>query len=620
MNFFNRRLIISLAATAAVFAAFTVRSQTTCLATSRSTSYVPGVNADLGDYGVFFEEAANPTCSAVAASQMLSKINNTLGASGFSGWLEGVNVSLIFSSALQMGAQATLSADLDSKLQLVRDRYNTSHVVSGSCGVSGASLGDSCMDDYSIEAAAYAWIAAYEAKSGRSADAYVAKTKNSISLALSPDKSVCLYTYTQPTTCIRPTNIAQALASGAVEATSYNHNQQNPTYGVGLMTSISSAAVALELAGSSYAPTADERAIALALLEDGQKKSLPDGSDFKMNCYDLNGGPIVDCGDPGFSPNYQPKMFPVNRFYQRFFGLPANTVVDPIDSLQPQTAYQFGQFDGSLFNDANSFFHAGREVIYRDLADTWWVNRPALAGYGTNASGPTLSTNKAIFAVTDTFTLTVADASPYMPVEFLWWKNDVPYDGGCGTGIWCVVGNKTDASGNWIISGTYDASLIGQWRERARIGSAITNDIVFMVQNSGVSGAPPSCANPSPMPTGYVPPCPILSVSPTSLSSSQSITVSLIPPSGTVWIYKTLYITEGSTWKAFTLPGNVQYTYWLTGNVSYNLTPSSSGVSLGVHYLASWEWTWDAAKQCYLGPGSTACNQGQYRLQQVTVQ
>ena len=58
---------------------------------------------------------------------------------------------------------------------------------------------------------------------------------------------------------------------------SLNHGHQTPAYGYGLLTSISSAAFGLKMAGASHIFSADEKTIALALLAEANRLTRPSG-------------------------------------------------------------------------------------------------------------------------------------------------------------------------------------------------------------------------------------------------------------------------------------------------------------------------------------------------------
>jgi hypothetical protein len=121
----------------------------------------------------------------------------------------------------------------------------------------------------------------------------------------------------------------------------------------------------------------------------------------------------------------------------------------------------------------------------------------------------------------------------------------------------------------------------------------------------------------------------VLSVNPATVSLSGSFTVNITK--GTVnYIYRTIYISEAGQWKQFTdalTPANPSFPIWATTNASYTTTPQQAGLSTGSHWVASWDWTWDGAAQCWKGPGSATCydpanpsTAGVWRIQRFAVQ
>ena len=108
-----------------------------------------------------------------------------------------------------------------------------------------------------------------------------------------------------------------------------------------------------------------------------------------------------------------------------------------------------------------------------------------------------------------------------------------------------------------------------------------------------------------------------------------------------VYVYTVIYITEADlaspcpngaqkvagVWCPFTLPGTLavdaqgRQTLYLHANSGSNLILSPgvlAGFSAGNHFVLSWDWTWNGS--CWLGPGSSTCGTGNWRLQQFTLQ
>jgi hypothetical protein len=89
----------------------------------------------------------------------------------------------------------------------------------------------------------------------------------------------------------------------------------------------------------------------------------------------------------------------------------------------------------------------------------------------------------------------------------------------------------------------------------------------------------------------------------------------LTPNASPQYIWGTIYLYNGSAW----VPEVISSQY-LTTQTSYTIPASSlSSLKAGTYYLASWDWTWSPTQSCYLGPGSTSCNTGSWRVQQFSV-
>jgi hypothetical protein len=236
------------------------------------------------------------------------------------------------------------------------------------CGVNFA---NECIDDLTQSAVAYAWSAAYERQSGRGdrADFLAAQARDVMHQALALDHHLCMRAgdTSLPQRCNTLLDVENGLASGYYDIVSFNHGFEDVAYGVGLMTSISSAAIALDEARVPFEATDEEVRVAWALFREGQRATLPDGSGFRSNCKRVVAG-VLRSDSPCADVDYRPRMFPVRTFYQRAFHNAPNT--DP---------YQFDQFDGTLFQTA--FLNDGRLAVYGDLGNRWWDLRPRLDGY-----------------------------------------------------------------------------------------------------------------------------------------------------------------------------------------------------------------------------------------------
>ncbi len=135
-----------------------------------------------------------------------------------------------------------------------------------------------------------------------------------------------------------------------------------------------------------------------------------------------------------------------------------------------------------------------------------------------------------------------------------------------------------------------------------------------------ILSASAACTNPSPLPTGFAAPCPVFSLSASSVPQSGTLTLSATPQAGTDYILTTAYISQGTAWNPYTLSGNNAVPNYSSALASLTLTSSQlSALSLGTHYAVVWDWLWDATAQCYKGPGLNQCNTGQWRVQSFSV-
>src|SRR5262249_38508479 len=108
--------------------------------------------------------------------------------------------------------------------------------------------------------------------------------------------SICYYRAGDPLCLSDP-------AAPGVRVIGADHGQENPPYGVGILTSLSAACSALADAGATSRCVFDapRKAILQGLFLHGQQKSAVDGSAFLANaCVNFSTGGMADCGDPAF--------------------------------------------------------------------------------------------------------------------------------------------------------------------------------------------------------------------------------------------------------------------------------------------------------------------------------
>ena len=391
------------------------------------------LEVDFSDYGFIFDDAKQRSCSGGATNPkggayqaLLDKVNNTLDVAShptiggvnvgpYSGWLEGADVTLIFSTALQIGGHGDLDTTLDQVLatgrpsdgKSVRDSYH--FYRDPNCGFSATSGWNdqsgynTCMDDHAVAASAWAWIAAYEHHRGRDATTYINNAKTELHASFQLGESICLFDPSRGlTTSYGPCNVTNKadvygllsnLGRGgevSAETISMNHNGQNIVYGAGLLSSINSAMIALDEAGASIDfPDGDEKLIAMALLEEAQRKTDSNGNYFKgetggtPDCatFSVNGTNVTrtnahSCADNGEVPQSygigaQWWRDGVSGFIERYIQYPIKSTV--YDFGVGQSAFQFNLFNPNNFTDNYNLtkLHWARKQYYGNLGFLW---------------------------------------------------------------------------------------------------------------------------------------------------------------------------------------------------------------------------------------------------------
>lgn len=337
------------------------------------------INQDLNDYARIHVDGESSSCAELAAQQLINKINNSMASSsGYRRWLDGYNVALLFAAAQRIGANGFGRQELDTALRAVEGRYAV--VPNGTC--SNENL-DTCMDDSTAAAAAYAWIAAYKHRRGHPSSEVTAKKNLAIQYIRKSMTDVCLHAvdrFINSDRTVLCNGTVDDLRTGAAIAMSVNHAQQKPPYGFGLMTGVASAILGLDAASSSYTFTADEREIANALVDEA-RDHISDPSDFRSDCAEpqkVNGVwqwpfPWVGCGGRPGGDIYKPNMYALSAFYSKYIGT--------VFSAHP---YMSNSFDQNLFargTGDNGFFSFGRYVAYGTHGDKWVRSTPEYMPY-----------------------------------------------------------------------------------------------------------------------------------------------------------------------------------------------------------------------------------------------
>jgi len=189
----------------------------------------------------------------------------------------------------------------------------------------------------------------------------------------------------------------------------------------------------------------------------------------------------------------------------------------------------------------------------------------------------------------------------------------------------------------------------------AGVGLLFIAPVIYAQQQPPPPPPPLACTNPSPIPQGFVAPCPVFSVASPSSGGTQA-TVSLNALSGATahYIYTKVYVSKltmetcpaGTTaspdgnWCQATLQlttGSYESgsTDYVARNTSAVAALSVAGFTVGQHWVALWDWNWNpnltisggsTSTGCYMGPGGTGCyisvssmGGASWRIQPVTV-
>ncbi len=397
------------------------------------------------DYAILYFDAKKPACAAGARDRLEAKLRANLNYANFGGKIcdprRDTNGTLPMTDPFQpalggaviMGIFSTAVALLDrgytvddTLLQGVRDHHQgIPSPQDPRCGQSSLPDVNSCMDDYTVTAAGFGWISAYEAKRSRYTNSatWASRTRTEINKALSHWSqygSVCYYLKgSNPPRCDATRDDVERNLANVIGA---DHNQENPAYGFGLMTSVATACEGLKRAGSQCTFTDDQVWIARQLLIHAQQRTYYDTSEraykFTPWCRHFPTGGYTGCWDPLLG--YFPTLFPLKRFYDAI-GLtpsPLSTVIH--NSWGEHPAYQFHEYLEPRFSwDRTNFWGPLRKLGYEELAYltwpahspqafTYWIQPAELAGFGAPGS------------------LTVAGGStqsgPSYPVR-MYWRN-----------------------------------------------------------------------------------------------------------------------------------------------------------------------------------------------------
>ena len=297
---------------------------------------------DLNDYGILFTAAHSPEneCARLAALKLNQKLANTE-PKYWRTFLSGAIAAYVMATALELeGRNAALPSELEARVLNVAHDYEATYSAEDPCGLQGDlwKKGNGCMDDHAIAASGYAWVTAYLRLTGRPWSRARASAMEWLRRSFRTSDSICVHDPERYGTGHSPCNATVAeLGTGGIRIISLNHGNQTPAYGLGLMTSIASAFVALEVGEAPLDPaqelTAEERKIIEYLWIEGQEHTDAFGNFHHDSCYYVDTAASTltkpwGCDDQRFVlaaqptdafgvTGYRPSWFPLRAFYER---------------------------------------------------------------------------------------------------------------------------------------------------------------------------------------------------------------------------------------------------------------------------------------------------------------
>ncbi|MCU1346973.1 MAG: hypothetical protein JWO56_3 [Acidobacteria bacterium] len=350
-------------------------------------------NSDINDYGRIHHDADDPNCAQAAMYSLTDKLNQNLDASSttFQQWLDGYLVAEIYASAMRIGANGWASQGLDDQLVELKGRFLPA--VTEPSGTCGGDNFNTCMDDHVGNASAYAWMAAYMKRRPNRftqsdvdttiglAEGYLRQALKPVSAA-EPKNGICLRD--TPVTSNGYTNLCTGtlaeLSAGTAETFTVNGQQQLLHYGFGLMTNVASAKLGLELAGSTFTFSSDQKLVAKALMQEVQRHYNSSTHGYNADCIKRNVDqfgnvtyPSVDCGG-----GYLPDMYALRGFYDsRLDGVPAGTYdSNSFNASLFHLEDQYGYMPDGVTTVDTQHFSYGRFETYGIEGYAWWVSNP----------------------------------------------------------------------------------------------------------------------------------------------------------------------------------------------------------------------------------------------------
>lgn len=282
-------------------------------------------NEDLNDYSRILADAESTDrrCVELASTKLTNKVNATP-TTVWNQWLQGCLAGVAYAAANRIGANGFATQDLDLALERIHDNFTT---IGRDTGCSKVSL-NQCVDDFMVGAPGFAWMAAYYYRRGDPYSDVSSLQQAAIDAIGDGFDEVCIRKnggLPGDPFCNGSASDLEPVNGGTW---SFNHGQRMPSYGYGLMTSMSNAALGLEASGytGTIFSTA-QQTIARGLAREMQ--TYTNGTEFSYDCEtslqpDANGNwGFAYCGGPD---NYSAKMYWLKDVYTTYFnGMPSGT-------------------------------------------------------------------------------------------------------------------------------------------------------------------------------------------------------------------------------------------------------------------------------------------------------
>lgn len=330
--------------------------------------YRGNLNEDLNDYARMLEDADNddPNCLSRLTSALNDKITSTP-STQWNTWLYGALIGYAYATGERLVYKGYGSAQLDNALKVIHDNWT---MTGRDYSCAKESL-NQCVDDFLVASPGWAWSAAYWYRRGNPYGDVAYFKQQALDTIAAGFNEVCISSSSGSSGTYCNGSAADLEVPGVSAGTqSFNHGQRMPSYGYGLITSTTVAALGLEIVGVAPGDvfTADQKKIARALAREMQTYVDPN-LEFSWDCEtslypDANGNFGFNyCGGPD---NYSAHMYEQKEAYDRYYGgMPAGAYQGDMNS------WQLSQFH--LGYNEGGFFSWGRFMTYYRLSHDWVV-------------------------------------------------------------------------------------------------------------------------------------------------------------------------------------------------------------------------------------------------------